>query len=126
MRRYALSRRADRDIEAIGRFTATRWGLGQTEAYLAGLDGAFGTLARFPNLGRRIDSIQPGCFRFEHASHSIFYRTTLDGILILRVMRNGIILVGVPGLAYNIFIGAIILGMMTLHSWLERRHQSGT
>jgi simple sugar transport system permease protein len=51
---------------------------------------------------------------------------TVLGILILRVMRNGIVLVGVPGLAYNIFIGAIILGMMALHSWLERRHQAGT
>src|SRR5690606_32997320 len=37
---------------------------------------------------------------------------TVLGILILRVMRNGIVMVGVPGLAYNIFIGAIILGMM--------------
>ncbi len=51
---------------------------------------------------------------------------TVIGILILRVMRNGIVLIGVPGLAYNIFIGAIILGMMALHSWLERRHQAGT
>jgi simple sugar transport system permease protein len=51
---------------------------------------------------------------------------TLIGIFILRVMRNGIVLIGVPGLAYNIFIGAIILGMMALHSGLERRHQSGT
>ena len=40
-------------------------------------------------------------------------------------MRNGIVMVGVPGLAYNIFIGAIILGMMALHSSLERRHNSG-
>jgi simple sugar transport system permease protein len=51
---------------------------------------------------------------------------TVLGILILRVMRNGIVLIGVPGLAYNIFIGAIILGMMALHSWLERRHQAWT
>jgi simple sugar transport system permease protein len=51
---------------------------------------------------------------------------TVLGILILRVMRNGIVMIGVPGLAYNIFIGAIILGMMALHSWLERRHQAGT
>jgi len=51
---------------------------------------------------------------------------TVLGILILRVMRNGIVLVGVPGLAYNIFIGAIILGMMALHSGLERRHQAGS
>jgi simple sugar transport system permease protein len=51
---------------------------------------------------------------------------TVLGILILRVMRNGIVLIGVPGLAYNIFIGLIILGMMALHSWLERRHRAGT
>jgi simple sugar transport system permease protein len=50
---------------------------------------------------------------------------TVIGVLILRLMRNGIVLIGVPGLAYNIFIGAIILGMMALHSWLERRHQAG-
>jgi simple sugar transport system permease protein len=51
---------------------------------------------------------------------------TVIGVLILRTMRNGIVLVGVPGLAYNIFIGSIILGMMALHSWLERRHHAGT
>jgi len=51
---------------------------------------------------------------------------TILGVLILRSMRNGIVLVGVPGLAYNIFIGAIILGMMALHSSLERRHHRGT
>ena len=51
---------------------------------------------------------------------------TVLGIFILRVMRNGIVLIGVPGLAYNIFVGAIILGMMALHSGLERRHQART
>jgi simple sugar transport system permease protein len=51
---------------------------------------------------------------------------TVLGVLILRSMRNGIVMIGVPGLAYNIFIGAIILGMMALHSSLERRHHRGT
>jgi simple sugar transport system permease protein len=51
---------------------------------------------------------------------------TVLGVLILRLMRNGIVMIGVPGLAYNIFIGAIILGMMALHSGLERRHNAGT
>ncbi|WP_062013696.1 ABC transporter permease [Aureimonas sp. AU4] len=51
---------------------------------------------------------------------------TVIGIFILRIMRNGIVMVGVPGLAYNIFIGAIILAMMALHAGLERRHQTGT
>ena len=49
---------------------------------------------------------------------------TVIGVFILRMMRNGIVMVGVPGLAYNIFIGAIILGMMALHSWLDRRHHN--
>lgn len=50
---------------------------------------------------------------------------TILGVLILRMMRNGIVLIGVPGLAYNIFIGAIILGMMALHSVIERRSHAG-
>jgi simple sugar transport system permease protein len=50
---------------------------------------------------------------------------TVLGVLILRTMRDGIVLIGVPGLAYNIFIGGIILAMMALHSGLERRHHAG-
>jgi simple sugar transport system permease protein len=48
------------------------------------------------------------------------------GVLILRTMRNGIVRVGVPGLAYNKYIRANILGMMALHSRHERRHRAGT
>ena len=48
---------------------------------------------------------------------------TVLGILILRVMRNGIVLIGVPGLAYNIFVGAIILGMLILHAVMQRNAQ---
>jgi simple sugar transport system permease protein len=43
----------------------------------------------------------------------------------LRMMRNGIVLIGVPGLAYNIFIGVTILTMMALQSYLARRHPTG-
>lgn len=50
---------------------------------------------------------------------------TVIGVLLLRVIRNGIIVVGVPGLAYNIFIGVIILLMMALHSGIERRQTGG-
>ena len=50
---------------------------------------------------------------------------TVLGVLILRLMRNGIVMIGVPGLAYKIFIGAIILAMMALHSFLERRRSNG-
>jgi simple sugar transport system permease protein len=39
----------------------------------------------------------------------------------LRAVRNGIVLIGVPGLAYNIFVGAIILGMLVLHAFLQKK-----
>jgi simple sugar transport system permease protein len=45
---------------------------------------------------------------------------TVMGVIILRMIRNGITMVGVPGLAYNIFLGAIILGMLVLHSRILR------
>jgi len=50
---------------------------------------------------------------------------TVLGVFILRLMRNGINFTDVPALAYNIFIGVIILTMMAIHSALERRHRSG-
>ncbi len=50
---------------------------------------------------------------------------TILGIFILRLMRNGINFTNVPALAYNIFIGAIIIAMMIIHSQLERRHNTG-
>jgi len=49
---------------------------------------------------------------------------TVIGVLLLRIMRNGIVMVGVPGLAYNIFIGGIILGMMALHSYMSQRQRA--
>ena len=34
---------------------------------------------------------------------------TVIGVILLRSIRNGIIVIGVPGLAYNMFVGLIIL-----------------
>jgi simple sugar transport system permease protein len=48
---------------------------------------------------------------------------TVVGVLLLRSIRNGIVLIGVPGLAYNIFVGAIILGMLILHALMQRNSQ---
>jgi simple sugar transport system permease protein len=46
---------------------------------------------------------------------------TLVGSILLRAMRNGIIVLGVPGLAYNIFVGTIILVMLAIYSLMGRR-----
>jgi simple sugar transport system permease protein len=49
---------------------------------------------------------------------------TVLGVILLRSIRNGVILVGVPGLAYNIFVGALILIAMLLQVGL-RKLQTG-
>jgi simple sugar transport system permease protein len=46
---------------------------------------------------------------------------TVVGAVMLRAIRNGIVLIGVPGLAFNIFVGAIILTMLILHAMLQKR-----
>lgn len=46
---------------------------------------------------------------------------TVLGVLLLRTIRNGIVVIGVPGLAYNIFVGMTILLMMGVHAYLEKQ-----
>jgi simple sugar transport system permease protein len=46
---------------------------------------------------------------------------TVVGAFMLRAIRNGIVLIGVPGLAFNIFVGAIILVMLILHAMIQKR-----
>jgi simple sugar transport system permease protein len=50
---------------------------------------------------------------------------TIVGVTLLRSIRNGIVVIGVPGLAYNIFVGVIILAMMTVHALIEKRTTGG-
>ena len=103
--------------------------LSSTMAALAGIISSIRTSAANPNSGTGyelevIAMVVIGGTALTGGRGTIV--GTVLGIFILRVMRNGIVLIGVPGLAYNIFIGMIILGMMALHSWLDRRHQAGT
>jgi len=46
---------------------------------------------------------------------------TVIGVLILRTIRNGIIMIGVPGLAYKIFVGTIIIVMMIFHAFITKK-----
>ena len=49
---------------------------------------------------------------------------TVIGVILLRSIRNGIIVIGVPGLAYNMFVGLIILVAVVLQALAERRNQA--
>jgi toxin ParE1/3/4 len=65
-----------------------QWGLAQAEKYILGLHETFQMLVEFPDLGRDASDIRPGYRKIETASHSIFYRKTGDGVLIVRVLHQ--------------------------------------
>lgn len=88
MSSYTLSGAADADIEAIAKESASRWGLARAEAYILALHRALETLAAFPEAGRDIGELRPGYRHFEHERHSIFYRQTEGGILVVRVLHQ--------------------------------------
>jgi simple sugar transport system permease protein len=48
---------------------------------------------------------------------------TVVGVILLRSIRNGIIVIGVPGLAYSMFVGLIILLAVILQALVERRNR---
>jgi len=49
---------------------------------------------------------------------------TVLGVILLRFISNGVILAGMPGLSYNIFVGLAILIMMTIYVLMERKIKS--
>jgi simple sugar transport system permease protein len=48
---------------------------------------------------------------------------TVLGVILLRFISNGVILAGMPGLSYNIFVGLAILIMMTIYVLMQRKIQ---
>ena len=85
---YALSEAADADIEHIVRESVKHWGVARAERYVFDLHEAFENLAAFPGIGNDAGHLREGYFQFPHDSHSIFYRKTDDGILIVRVLHQ--------------------------------------
>lgn len=85
---YELSNKADEDLTEIHIFSYQRFGEARADAYLLSLEERFLTLAGQPNLGRKVDHVRKGHVRYEHASHSIFYKTKKDGITVMRVLHK--------------------------------------
>jgi simple sugar transport system permease protein len=51
---------------------------------------------------------------------------TVVGAMLLQEISNGVVLVGVPGLAYQMFVGGIILLAMLMQSGLKKLRLTGT
>ncbi|MGA2793389.1 MAG: ABC transporter permease [Roseiarcus sp.] len=117
-RSAAVARGVPADAVKIGLFIAT-----SVMAGLAGMISAFRISAASPVAGvgyelEVIAMVVVGGTALTGGRGTIL--GTVVGIFLLRAIRNGIVLIGVPGLAYNIFVGAIILVMLVLHAMLQR------
>jgi toxin ParE1/3/4 len=85
---YTLSGAADADVQNIAEESAKRWGLERAEKYISALHETFERLAEFPNMGRDASHIRSGYMQIESGSHSVFYRRTESGVLIVRVLHE--------------------------------------
>ena len=85
---YRFSRLARLDLIEIAEYTLDRWGLGQTEHYLDGLEDCFKRLVQNPKMGRVFDSIRAGYRRMEHEKHVVIYRVDASEVFICRILHQ--------------------------------------
>ena len=88
MSQLRLSPKAQTDLAAIWDYTALHWGEEQADAYVLSLGETMKLLANQPGLGRNIDDIREGYFKFPAASHIFIYRTRPNTIEVVRILHK--------------------------------------
>lgn len=83
---YKLSRKAAQDLDLLYHYSAAQFGDGQAEQYLLELEHAFLRLVDFPLLGKEVEHLRPNLRCYVHRSHTIYYKPSQGGILIVRVL----------------------------------------
>jgi toxin ParE1/3/4 len=88
MTEVRLSPQAISDLDEIWDYTAKQWNIDQAETYLRTLEATFQLLATHPHLGRSIDDIRQGYFKFPVASHLLIFRVQENQIEIMRILHK--------------------------------------
>lgn len=88
MSRYRLTPRAQSDIEEIWDYTASRWDAEQAETYIRQIKAAIEVVAADPRRGRACDEVRAGYRKYPAGSHVLFYRTTPNGVNIVRILHQ--------------------------------------
>ena len=86
--RYILSPRAQRDIDEIWDYTATRWSIDQAEIYTRQLWQDIAAVAALPTIGRACSEVRDGYYRYPSGSHFLFYRRIHGGVDIVRILHE--------------------------------------
>jgi toxin ParE1/3/4 len=81
MAEYRLTPAAERDVEAIWKYTAQQWGVMQADRCIDFLTAAFDVLSQSPKTAPACDHIRSGFRRQSVERHMIYFRTTPYGIV---------------------------------------------
>ena len=81
-----LSPAAENDFTEIYVYTGETFGTEQAEDYVAGLLDAMEQVSQFPDIGQSLDDLRSGYHRYIYRSHSLFYRSEGDAIVIIRIL----------------------------------------
>ena len=88
MNHYTLAPFAASDLDGIWTFIASEAGLNTADGLLDAITQRFLMLATHPEAGRARPDIGEGVRCFPVRSFVIYYRATVDGVLIARVLHG--------------------------------------
>ncbi len=86
MSNFKFSKKAERDLINIVKYTIQNFGKQQSEKYKAELLHCLNRLTENPNLGRSAAQFHPNLRRYNFKSHTIFYEMKDVGIFVVRVL----------------------------------------
>jgi len=81
-----FSKKAERDLINIAKYTIKNFGKKQSESYKADILFCLNRLVKNPEIGRSANHFRPNLKRYNFKMHSIFYETQKNGIFIVRVL----------------------------------------
>ena len=89
MTEYRLSKAAEQDLEEIYTYSFREFGERRADAYFQSLENCLEHLSVQPRLGVDASSLRKNYFRYVHQRHSIYFRQSSVGILIIRILGPG-------------------------------------
>ena len=83
---YLLTPKAEDDLEAIWRYTASTWSAGQADLYIGTLIQTIETLVAMPQLARERAEFTPPVRIHPAAEHLIIYHIDGDWLSVIRIL----------------------------------------
>jgi toxin ParE1/3/4 len=87
-KKFRLRPKAVKDLENIYEYSYQEFGSARADQYIRDLDTAFHKLVDEPDLGTDASHISPNLLVYRVVSHLIFFKPSVYGINIIRVLHK--------------------------------------